>query len=144
MSANGVEGEKGEDVKLQPKRLNSYSAAAQSKPAPPVEEKKSDEGGLSRSGSKKSTNSSSEGGKKKTNSVSDAGKKGRDRVQSGNYNKNNGGGGDRRNSWRNNGQQQTKSKSFDRNRPLSSTGRSFEDDRGEKKERLRSTNCKFF
>uniref|UniRef100_A0AC34R469 C2H2-type domain-containing protein n=1 Tax=Panagrolaimus sp. JU765 TaxID=591449 RepID=A0AC34R469_9BILA len=140
MSANGVEGEKGEDVKQQPKRLNSYSAAAaQSKPAPPAEEKKSDDGSLSRSGSKKSTNSSSEGGKKKTNSVSDAAKRGRDRVKSGNYNKNNDGGGDRRNSWRNNGQQ-TKSKSFDRNRPLSSTGRSFEDERGEKKERLRSTN----
>jgi len=107
MSGNGVESEKAEEVKQPKQRLNSYSAAAACKPAPPPEEKK-EEGNLSRSGSKKSTNSTSESGKKKNNSVSDN-KKPRDRTQSGSGRDN----GDRRNSHRGNGPQ--KQKSVDKN-----------------------------
>ena len=127
MSGNGVESEKAEEVKQPKQRLNSYSAAAACKPAPPAEEKK-EEGNLSRSGSKKSTNSTSEPGKKKTNSVSDN-KKPRDRTQSGSGRDN----GDRRNSHRGNGPQ--KQKSVDKNNSKKPS---------ESRERRRSSNCKYF
>lgn len=137
MSSNGADSGKAEDVKQPKQRLNSYSAAAASKPID-NNKKENQDGNLSRSGSKKSTNSTSEGNRRnQTNSVSD--NKNRNRAQSGSFK--NQGGGDRRNSHKNG---PNKQKSFDKNdkrRQLSSTGRSFEDNKnGDKKERMRSTN----
>lgn len=145
MSSNDADSGKAGDVTQPKQRLNSYSAAAASKPAENVTKENQGDGlSRSRSGSKKST-SDGQNKRNQRNSVTDGkNQQQRNRAQSNSFKNQSQAAGDRRNSNRNNGpnKQRSVDTKNDKRRVLSSTGRSFEENpHGEKKERLRSTNC---